>query len=169
MVEGELQGVEGEAVEAEALSEEPVVLSLAVADIADQRMADVFEVAADLVQAAGFRGDLDQGVAFEGGEAAEGGDGGDASPPRGAGDGMVDHPLLGRDAAYQGEVALGHAAGLEPLLDAARRAGVERQEQDAAGCAVEPVDGVDVAPQEVARNLHGDDLLPRPAAVDGHP
>ena len=167
MSERQLQGVQGEAVEPEALAEEAVVLPLAVAHVADQRMADVLEVAADLVAAAGPRPGLDQGVAFEDCEAAEPGH---RRHPRAvdvAGDRMIDHPRLRRDAAHQGEIALLHRARLEPLLHPAGGRGIEGEEQDAAGRAVEPVDRVDAPAGPVADELKREDpILGRPP-VDG--
>src|SRR6201995_2801423 len=90
----------------EALAEEAVVLPLAIAHVADQRMAEVLEVAADLVQAAGARPGLHQGVALENGEAAEFGPRRHPGAVHVAGEGMVDPPRFRRDAAHQGQIAL---------------------------------------------------------------
>ncbi|MFY9820450.1 MAG: hypothetical protein WAM82_03655 [Thermoanaerobaculia bacterium] len=68
MIEFQRQGVKSQPVQPEALAEKTIVLSLAVADVADQRMADVLEVTADLVQAPGQRPRLYQGIALEDGE-----------------------------------------------------------------------------------------------------
>src|SRR5687768_7125062 len=78
MGEAEVRAVEGEAVEAVLVAEDAVVLALAVAHVADQRTRDVLEVAADLVEAAGARVRLHEGVAAEGLAAPDLGDGVDA-------------------------------------------------------------------------------------------
>jgi hypothetical protein len=57
--------VERQAVKPEAGAEEAVVFAFAVADVADDGVAGVFEVAADLVEAAGSRARFEQAVAFE--------------------------------------------------------------------------------------------------------
>src|SRR5579872_635901 len=169
MRERRLQGVQGEAVEAEALAEEAVVLPLAVAHVADQRMAQVLEVTPDLVPAAGLRTRFHQGVALEDRETAEGGDGGDPRPSLVAGDGMVDHPPFRRDAAHQRQVALPDRARREALLHAARGFDVEGEEEDAAGRAVEAVDGVDVPVDLISYDLQGESPIPRRSPVHGEP
>src|SRR5262249_33218164 len=63
--EHEPRRVEREAVEVVAGAEQPVVLALAVADVADERAGNVLQVAADLVEAAGARPRLDERVAAE--------------------------------------------------------------------------------------------------------
>ena len=67
---GQLEGVQRQTVQPEALAEEPVVLALAVVHVADEGVPDVLQVPADLVEppAAGLR--LDEGVALEGRPAA---------------------------------------------------------------------------------------------------
>ena len=48
--------------EPKALAPQSIVLALAVAHVADDRMRDVLEVAADLMQTSGFRTRLDERV-----------------------------------------------------------------------------------------------------------
>jgi len=167
VIERKLQSVEGQAVEPEALSEEPVVLAFAVADVADQRMAEVLEMAADLVEAAGPRADLDQGVALEGRKAAVFGDGGDPRSSQRARDGMVDHPCLRRNAAHQGEIALLHLAGLQLRLELSGCAGIEGEEQRAARRPVEAMHRVDAPAHQIADALQRHDSVLRRSPVHG--
>ena len=74
--------VEGEPVKIVLGAEQPVVLALAVADVADQRAGEVLEVAADLVEPAGVRARLDERVAAERLAAPDLGDRGRRAPRR---------------------------------------------------------------------------------------
>src|SRR6185369_5075206 len=74
-------------------AKDPVVLALAVANIADERAADVLQVAADLVQPAGVEPGLDQRVAAKRLAPPDLGPGGDALLAGGARDRMVDHQV----------------------------------------------------------------------------
>ena len=165
MIERQLQGVEGQAVEPEALAEEAVVLALAVAYVADQGMTQVLEVAADLVEAAGQRTGLDESVAFAGCQPAELRDGRHPRPSRRPRHRMIDHPFLGRDAAHQGEIALLHFASRELLLQPPRSGGIEGEQQGTAGGPVEAMHRIDPLPNAV----QDDDPLAGQSAVDGDP
>src|SRR6185503_8736517 len=159
--------VEGEAVEAVVGAKDAVVLALAVANVADQGAADVLEVAADLMEAAGVELGLDEGVAAEGLAAPDLGARRDALLARGARDGVIDHEVIGRMAARDGEVAL---VGVGPgRRESAGGAGVEREEDQARGAAIEPVDGVDVAADGVAHALEEGVVAVVPAAMRRDP
>src|SRR5262249_3149122 len=71
-----LGGVQRQTVESEALAEQAVVLAFAVFRVADDRVARVFEVAADLVKAARQRPRFVEAVALEPRQQLELGDGG---------------------------------------------------------------------------------------------
>ena len=162
---------------AETLPEEAVVDSLAPGGVADDGVGDVLQVAAQLMLAAGRRGEAHQRVArgrvavdglgqFDGGEATVSGDGvqrfGRAvgaelaavviEPARQR---MVDDTGFGRPAAHHGEVALVHLVALKLPADLARAGGVEGEQQHARGALVEPVQRMHAPPDLVAQQLHG--------------
>lgn len=122
----------------------------------------MLEVAADLVEAAGQGAGLDERVALEDREAAELGNSGSTGRARNR---MIDDAFLRRDAAHQREIALLHFAGRELLLQPAGRAGVERQEQRAAGAPVETMHGVDAPVRQIADALQRHDAVPRRSPV----
>jgi uncharacterized protein len=157
--------MQGQAVQAEAFAEEAVVLALAVAHVADQRMTQVFEVAADLVPAAGLRTDFDQPVTIQHGQAAKVGDRGCSRAAVLAGNGMIDRPLLRRDPPHQRQIALPYLGSCKPLLHLASGLIIESEQQDAAGRPVEAMDGVDAPADEIADELQGHDAVPCRAPV----
>ncbi len=65
-VEGDRARVEGEPREADDAGEGAVVLAAAVVGVAEDGMAEVLEMPADLVKATGLGRGLDEGVAFDG-------------------------------------------------------------------------------------------------------
>src|SRR5690349_9826746 len=92
--------------EAVALAEEAVVVALPVADVADQRVAEVLQVAPDLVEASGARPDLDERVAPVVPEAGEVADRVDPRASLVVRHRVVDPSLRGRDAAAERPVRL---------------------------------------------------------------
>ncbi len=126
---------------------------VAVAEVAEDGVADVVEVDADLVASAGQRADAEQGRAGEalgdlpfgrGGLAALGVD---AHPPRAElAERCVDLAAVGRGHAVdEGQVGLADLAAVELAVEAAVRGGVLGEDDDAAGGAVEAVDGEEPA------------------------
>src|SRR5947208_1439560 len=106
MRDRERRAVQRETMKAVLRTEDPVVLALAVADVADERAADVLEVPPDLMEAPGVEAGFDEGVAAEGCAAPDFRPRGDALFARGARDGVVDQQVIGRMAARDGEIAL---------------------------------------------------------------
>src|SRR5678809_715161 len=86
-------------------AEDPVVETLTVLDVADERAGQVLQVTADLVEAAGARRGLDEGVAAERLAAPDLGDRRHALAARLLRNRMIDHRVLGRMAARDREVA----------------------------------------------------------------
>ena len=162
---------------AKAFLEQAVVPALAVGGVADDRVGDVFEVAANLMTAAGFGREFEQGVAaggvavdgegqFHGGKAAIAGERG-LGFGRGVGSAelvvvvlprqrVVDGANLVRVAAHDGEVGLVDLLRLELLAELAGDVAVEGEEQHAGGAAIEPMGRVNVLADLVAHDLHGE-------------
>src|ERR1051325_7367132 len=159
----ETGAVEGEAVEVVVGAEDAVVLALAVADVADERAADVLEVAADLVEPAGVEAGLDEGVAAEAIAKPDLGARVDASFAGRAWDGGIDQGVIGRMAARDREVAL---VGVGPGEgEGAGGCGVDGEQDETGGAAVEAVDGVDVGVDGAAHALEEGVVAVVPAAV----
>lgn len=130
-----------------------LILTIAVSDVADQRVADVFEVDADLVGAAGMEGGFEERHGSEAFEDAVAGAGG----PSGAigdghafavggmpGDGGVDLALIGRErTAGEREVDLIDLAGAE--------LGGQGEMRDVIFCGHDTTAGVTVEPMDDAR------------------
>ena len=165
MGEGEMGGVEEVAVEVELPGVEAGdEVGGAVEGVADDGVAEGLHVDADLVGAAGFDADFDEGEGAVGsGDAFEDfdvGDGGAAPSVRRAagghadaadevaGDGEVDGGVVFGDVAVdEGDVGFGDLALGEHLAELAVGAVVLGDEDDAAGLLVEAVDdaGAEVA------------------------
>jgi hypothetical protein len=153
-------------------AEDPVVLALAVADVADQRTRQVLAVPTDLMEPPGARPGLDQGVAPEGLAAAQLGDRVDPRAAVVVGDRVVDHQLGRRVAAGDREVALVDGAGRERVAGGARGLGVEREQHRARRAAIEAVDQVHVRAELIAHPLEQRHVVVAaggPAAVDRDP
>ena len=84
-------------------------------------------------------------------------------------DGVIDDPVLGRDAANQGQVALLDAPLLKEFAHAPGDLRIEREDQRPAGAAIEPMGGKDVPADQVADHRHGHHPLRRPPPVDRQP
>ena len=139
-----------------------LILAAPVVDVADERMAEVLEVPADLVGAAGARPGLDERVAATlellGGdcEAAPGGGG------RLAVELVVDLRRTGRRERR------GPARRTSSTRRARRRVGREREDDRPRRAAIEPAEQVDGRADEVARAIGGGVVIGGPAAVRGH-
>jgi hypothetical protein len=158
--------------------EESVVYPFAPGGVADNGVRDVFEMAPQLVLAAGFGREFEQGISrmrvtidgrgnLDGRQSAKAGE---RRPGRrairrrqlasvvveAAAQGMVDPPAFRRPAAHDGEVALDDFVALELAADDARALGVEREQQYAGGALVEAVHRMDMAANLVAQELHGE-------------
>ena len=153
-------------------AEDPVVLALAVADVADQRTRQVLAVATDLMEPPGPRPGLDQGVAPEGLATAQLGDRVDPRSAVIVGDRVVDDHLGRRVAAGDRQVALVDGAGDEGVAGGPRGLGVEGEQDRARRAAVEPMDQPDVGADGVADLLEQRHVVVaarRPAAMDRDP
>ena len=150
-----------------------MVAAAAVGGVADDRMVGVLHVAAQLVAAAGDRLQFHQGVARTGvaldrvrqldrGQAPEAGEGAlgfcdfqaAAVVVVLARQGMVDRAGFGRPAAHDGNIGLMHGTGFELDAETARGFGIEGEQQQAGGAAVEAMHGLDAAADLVAQQLH---------------
>jgi len=120
-------------------------------------MVEVFEVASDLMPSAGFGVRHDQGKSpgFEVArlDCAKRRAGGDRRPFMASRDRVVNQPRRRWFAPDQREVGLAGFSGGQLHLEQARSLRGLGKDDDAAGAAVEPVDGVDSAGPEVDANL----------------
>jgi hypothetical protein len=139
---------------------------VAVAQVAEDGVADVIEMDADLVAPPGGRVDPEKGRPVEplgqlplgrGGLAALGVDAHAAGPEFAEG-GVDPAAVRGGDAVDEGEVGLADLAAVEPAVEVAMGPGVLGEDDDAAGAAVEAVDGEELAGVTVFQE-------PRPASA----
>ena len=151
------------------------MLGLAVAHIPHDRVADVLEVAADLVGPARDGPRLDPRVAARDARLVVG----DlvVLEPRHVrrgrqlglalflGDRMVHRDRVGSHAAHQREVALLDPALGEGAFDLVRGLGGQPKNQHAARATVEPVRGVYPLPRQVAGEREGGDAIGGPTPV----
>ena len=154
MGEGEMGGVEEVAVELQLWGEARDDVGGAVEGVADDGVAEGLHVDANLVGAAGFDTNLDEGEGAVGGgqalEYVDVGDGGAAVGTAGghagatdevAGDGKVDGGVVLFDVAVdEGDVSLGDLTLGEHLAELAVGAVVFGDEDETAGLLVEAVD-----------------------------
>ncbi len=165
---------EHEAADLAVASSRDVRLAVAVARVADDRVAQMGEVSPDLVAPAGLGLDFEQGIA--GGCVAIGWirelEGFEAlvesqcflgllafDAPIGVavlGEGDVDAARLGRVATREGEVGLGDLAFLEELLPCCKGLFVQSEKQDPGCRAVEAVEGIDALADLFAKGLDGE-------------
>jgi hypothetical protein len=135
--------------------------AVAVAEVAEDGVADVVEVGADLMAAAGLGGDAEEGRAVEALGDLPVGRGGlaarrvDAHAARAElAEGSIDPAAVrGGDAVDEGEVGLADLVALELAVEKAVGFGALGEEDDAAGAAVEAVDGVELAGKAVAEEV----------------
>lgn len=172
--------VQRQPVQAVARAEQAVVLAPAVVHVADQRVSQMLQVPADLVEASGSRVRLHEriGDATRVGsvvdrhvlhhvKAAKARHGGDALRAGGlvARERMIDDAFLRRAAAHEGEVPLRDRPLLELPLHPCGGLPVEREEEDPAGAAIEAVDRIHPPSAERTRQVDGHLVVVAPAAV----
>jgi hypothetical protein len=157
----------------ERLLKEPIVNALAVGRIADDRMRDVLQVAAQLVAPAGDRHQRHQRVAsariasdrirqLDGGQAAVVRDGLlDRARLRErarfigfARERVVDAPGQRRPAAHDRPIRLAHTVAFEGLAEPAGRVGIKGEQQHPRGALVQPVDRLHAPADLIAQQLH---------------
>src|SRR4051794_30583846 len=119
--QAEAQRVQGEPVKAVALAEEAVVLTLAVAHIADDRTGKVLQMPPNLVRAAGLGRGLDERVAAVAGEGRDDGGGGLRGVVVFSRQRVVDADLVGWGPADERPIALLHLTAGERVAQRPRR------------------------------------------------
>jgi len=172
--EGHLDGVEPEAGEAVSLPHCAVERPLAVIGVADDRVGEVLEVPADLMESPRPGSGLDDrhfprlGLCRR--QSLDLGHCGYAGPVATSRDRVIHHDVLGRLAPNQGEIPLVDPTLVEEGAKSSRPVGVESQEDDPARAAVEAMGGVDFfGPQEVADEIDEHHIVLAPAAMDQQP
>jgi hypothetical protein len=115
-------------------------------------MADVMEVAADLVQSPGLGPREHERTAVDGRprQATKARHRNDAFAPFASGDRVIDDAPVGRRAPHQGKVALLHAASLERLPERRCCLAGARKQQRAARAAVEAMHGMNMRTEHVS-------------------
>ena len=159
--------MEGEALQAVLAAPAPIVLTLAVLHIADERAREVLQVPPNLVEPPGVWARLDERVASDGFAQPDLRDGVDALGAGFARNGVVDEHVGRRVAAGDREVAFVYTKRVAPRQRKPSRGfRVERKQDDAGRAAVEAVHGEDVLPDQVTDGLEQWLVVVRPAAVD---
>ena len=163
---GELEstGVQEESRRSSVCSESPVLGLVPVLGIADDGVAEVAEMQADLMVAAGVRrtphqGEPRRGVAGDGVAEFAAGDRGIGGPRHLRGtrhalrQGLADAPFRVHVSADHGEILLDRLAGFELLLAGVDGFRVLAEDDDAAGGFVKSVDRVDPAAEMLAEQI----------------
>ncbi len=156
--EGQSPCVQCEAVQTELLSEEAIVFTLAVPHVADERVVDVLEMAADLMGPSGLRDGFDEAIAsrkigaidhLQRPDVCHGVYAGTAA--RCASDGVVNGQRRWCRASHECDVALvDPPGGAEESMERTRRFTIECKQQHAAGRPVKTVYGPDVLGKLIA-------------------
>src|SRR5882672_2293004 len=153
MIEGELHRVQCQAMKPVSLAEEPVVLSLAILDVADDGTGDVFQVPPDLVHAPRQRNGFDERIAAGGREALDARDRVNLRTVLPVRDRMVDDSVF-RMTAGQREIALLDSSFFECFSESTPSLGVEGHHDCPARPAVEAMHGVDPHAHSVTDRSH---------------
>ncbi len=123
MHEFERRGVQRETVQSEALAKKPIVGALAVTNVTNDGVADVFQMSADLVKSPGLGGHVEEGVALEGVTASKVGHSVDSLLIAAIGHGVVDGPLFAGYPTNQRPVAFFHFLGSKGATEGPRNLG----------------------------------------------
>ncbi|EXI73455.1 MAG: hypothetical protein AW07_02667 [Candidatus Accumulibacter sp. SK-11] len=174
MLQAQLGTREQQPLAAQQRAKQPVVYGLAMGGVADDRMRDVFQMAAQLMTATAQRCQFEQRVtalriavdgvgkldrresSIVGDRLLDGRRGCFAAGlvvAEAAAQRMVDLALQRRMSAHDREIALADPTLLEQAAHRARHLAAESEQQDAGSAAVKPVDGVDVTAELVAQHL----------------
>jgi hypothetical protein len=170
--------VEREAAEANLRAKEAIQIPLTVVGVPEERMVQVLQMAAHLVEAASARSRFHEGAALHVGReirrrrgadreaAAIRGDGRDARAVLAARDRVIDQALFGRDPPDEGEIAFLGLTALEGGLDQRGGLGAAGDDDDAARAAIEAVNRVDVVAEMLAGVIDEREGVVAPAAVN---
>lgn len=160
--------VQCQPVEVEALAEDAVVLALAVAHVANNRMGGMLEVTPDLVGATSAGTRFEEAIALKLTQQTKVGDSRPLLRPLLLGEWMVHTAQFGVVAAAQSKIALGHATAGEDGLHVAGHLRAESKEQHATGRPVEAVNREHAPTDLITDLLQRRHAVGRPTAMGGH-
>ena len=132
---------------------DPIVFTLAIVDVTDDRTRKVFEMSPNLMKATGARGSVHERVAPKRFESLKLRDGVDARSLRSFGNGIVQHQMVGRMAPGQSEVRLFDLPARERRGHFACHLYVEREHDQSGRSAIESMDGMNIGPYSIPYEL----------------
>lgn len=163
--------MKSQAKEAVSLAVEPIQLTPAIANVADQRVVEVLEMAPHLVQTPLPRLGNDEADSLER-RGAQPRNRGHRALRRRIGrtaERVLDQGGRGRHPSNQGQVGLGDARLGEILGEPAQGLPIAREEQGTAGAAIQTVHRVHMLTDVVPHRLQRDRTLARPTTMNAHP
>ncbi len=160
--------MKGESMEPILLTKVPIVLPFPILHVADEGMAQMFQVAANLVQPPCPRNRFNQPIPPIRRQAPNLGNRRNPRSARRLGNRMVDYRMLRWQASSQGEISFADFSGNEHFLESPRRLAIECKDQRPTGPAVETMHRIDMTADLISGHSHRYDPITCPTSVDNH-